>query len=378
MQFERILSQTIIKNLAKGKVLAIYGPRQVGKTTLIKNLDWGALCVKIVAGDDLRYASFLASQNSLELKKVIGESSVLIIDEAQRVTNIGVNLKLIVDNFPEISVIATGSASFDLANRINEPLTGRKITYFLYPLCFDEVVGAFGESESKRLLEDILVWGSYPQVLNLDSREQRETYLTELVGSYLYRDILEFEGVKKSEKVVSLLRLLAYQIGRQVSVNELGSNLNMDTRTVNKYLDLLEKTFVIYHLGGFSRNLRKEIAKTSRYYFYDNGVRNALINNFNSISVRGDLGQLWENFLMVERRKTNEYKNRHVNDYFWRTYDKKEIDLIEEGGGKLTGFEFKWKGKTERRATKDWLETYAESSYSVITSSNFRNFLKIS
>ncbi|MGE5602850.1 MAG: ATP-binding protein, partial [Nitrososphaerales archaeon] len=257
--------------------------------------------------------------------------------------DIGLNLKIIVDSFPEVAVLATGSASFDLANKINEPLTGRKLTFTLYPISYAELAATYGGFEARADLERWLFWGSYPAIVTA-APELRERLLGELVGSYLYRDILELDAVRRSSKIVDLLRLLAFQIGQEVAVSELATTLGINRATVERYLDLLEKVFVIFRVGGLSRNLRKEISKTVRYFFYDNGVRNSLIQNFNPLRLRNDVGQLWENYLMVERRKANEYAGRQPNVYFWRTYDQKELDYVEERGGVLRGYEFKWQG----------------------------------
>ena len=321
----------------------LYGPRQVGKTTLIKMLLEKVTAKSIfINADELVYREALSSQNKQVLGDLVAGTELLVIDEAQRVPNIGINLKIMVDNFPKVAVIATGSASFELASKISEPLTGRSLTFHLFPLSYGELCQALGAFEARHRLEQWMVWGSYPVPVTTDSSTLRERLLGELVGAYLYRDILELEGVRRSEKIVDLLRRLAFQIGQEVSLNELASSLSLSRGTVERYLDLLEKVFVIFRLRGFSRNLRKEIAKNQRYYFVDNGVRNSLIQNFNPLSLRNDVGQLWENYLMIERRKVNQELQRSVNAYFWRTYDQKEIDYIEEWGGRLHAFEFKW------------------------------------
>ncbi len=334
MNLKRALLPQLQDYLIPGKVLVLYGPRQVGKTTLAHALmEASSLRSRFINADELLYREALASQERQKLSEVLGDAELLIIDEAQRVSEIGLNLKILVDSFPQARILAIGSASFDLANKISEPLTGRKITFTLYPISYQEIAQEFGALEARNQLERWLVWGGYPDIVTASNPDIRARLLGELVGSYLYRDILELEGVRRSDKIVDLLRLIAFQIGQEVSIAELATSLALNRQTVERYLDLLEKVFVIFRVDGFSRNLRKEITKNSRYYFYDNGVRNSLIQNFNSLNLRNDTGQLWENFLMVERRKANQLAQRQVNAYFWRTYDRKEIDYIEEFGG---------------------------------------------
>jgi len=331
---------------------------------------------RFINADELIYREIISSQNLQQLRQLIGNVELLIIDEAQRGTNIGLNLKLIVDNYPDLRIIATGSASFELANQINEPLTGRKLTYMLFPVSYDELEKTFGNIIARNQLERWLIWGGYPEIVCTEDLFLRERLMGELVSSYLYRDILEMEDIRHASKIVDLLRLLAFQIGSEVSISELASNLSSDFRTIQRYLDLLEKVFVIFRVGGFSRNLRKEITKNARYYFYDNGVRNALIQNFNPLKFRNDIGQLWENFLMVERMKVNRFYNRPVNTYFWRTYDQKEIDCIEETMGKLNGYEFKYQDGQIRIATqREFLAAYPDSELNIITKENFNNFI---
>ncbi len=302
---------------------------------------------------------------------------LLVIDEAQRVTNIGINLKILIDNNPKAIVLATGSASFDLANKISEPLTGRSITFTLYPVSYQELRLTLGTIETRNQLERWLVWGGYPEIVTNENPSFREKLLSELVGAYLYRDILELDGVRRSEKIVDLLRLLAFQVGQEISIAEIATSLALNRQTVDRYLDLLEKVFVIFKVNGFSRNLRKEVTKNHRYYFYDNGVRNSLIQNFNSLALRNDVGQLWENFLSVERRKVNQNARRSVNSYFWRTYDQKEIDCIEEYGGKLHGYEFKWRvGEIRAAVRKEFIENYPGSILTCINQENFEEFLR--
>ena len=376
MKIERTLLKQIQDTLLPGKVVVLYGPRQVGKTTLVRELiNLVQRRTRFVNADELLYREALASQNRAKLDEVLADAALLIIDEAQRVPDIGLNLKILIDNHPDITILATGSASFALANKINEPLTGRKITFNLYPVSYPEISQTLGSLEAKAQLAQWLIWGGYPEIIT-SPHHLRERLMGELVGSYLFRDLLELEGLRRADKLVDLLRLLAFQIGHEVSMAELATNLGINHQTVARYLDLLEKVFVIYRVGGFSRNLRKEITKNARYYFYDNGVRNSLIQNFNELALRNDVGQLWENFLMIERIKAHEYAGRNVNRYFWRTYDQKEIDLIEEQKGQLFGFEFKWgDGSLKAKTEQEFLAAYPNAHLQTIGQHNFVEFL---
>ncbi|NPV87213.1 MAG: ATP-binding protein [Anaerolineae bacterium] len=378
MKIKRFLLSQLKEMLQPGKVLVLYGPRQVGKTTLLHDL----LAVinlrsRFINADELAYREVLASQSRQKLGELLGDSQLLAIDEAQRVPDIGINLKILVDSFPQVAIIATGSASFELANKISEPLTGRKLTFTLFPVSYAEIYQSLGAFEARSQLERWLVWGGYPAIVTTDDPSMRQRLLGELVGSYLYRDILEMEGVRRAEKLVDLLRLLAFQIGWEVSLADLASSLALNRQTVERYLDLLEKVFVIFRVGGFSRNLRKEVSKNPRYYFYDNGVRNSLIQNFNPLALRSDVGQLWENFLVVERFKANQYIGRAVNTYFWRTYDQKEIDCVEEWGGRLYGYEFKWQGEMKKSVRREFTSAYPNAELATITPQNFEGFLGV-
>jgi len=377
MKITRSLLTQIRDSISPGRVVVLYGPRQVGKTTLVKDLlAESRMRSLFVNADEMVYREALASQSRQRLGEVLGDAELLVIDEAQRVAEIGLNLKILVDNFPQAAIIATGSASFDLANKISEPLTGRKLTFTLYPVSYGEIRNTFGAIEARAQLERWLVWGGYPEIVATENPVWRERLLGELTGAYLYRDILELEGVRRSDKLVDLLRLLAFQIGQEVSLAELARSLGLNRVTVERYLDLLEKVFVIFKVGGFSRNLRKEISKTARYYFYDNGVRNSLIQNFTPLAVRGDLGQLWENYLVVERRKANQIAGLAANTYFWRTHDQKEIDYVEERGGALYGYEFKWQSADIRKATRmKFIPTYPAAELAVVNRENFEQFL---
>jgi predicted AAA+ superfamily ATPase len=358
-----------------GKVVVIYGARRVGKTTLIKKfLESAVEEALFVNGDDIVVRQYLESQSTEKLRDFVGNHSLLLIDEAQYVRQIGLNLKIIVDQIPTIRVIATGSSSFDLAKDIGEPLTGRKTVLKLLPLAQMEISQIEKPHETKANLESRLIYGSYPEVVLLRSNRDREEYLRELLSSYLFKDILQLEGIRYADKLQRLLQLLAFQIGKEVSLAELGRQLGMSKNTIERYLDLLEKVFVTYKRRGFSRNLRKEITKTHRYYFCDNGIRNALINNFNPLPLRDDLGGLWENYIITERVKKHEYQRQLINAYFWRTYDKKEIDLVEDYRGRLSGFEVKWK-LHRGKPPKDWITAYPSASFEVIHQGNYLEFI---
>ena len=365
-----------LKNILQpNKVVIIYGPRRCGKTTLISEYLKGvSIKYLYVNGEDITVQNYLSSQSIEKLTSFIGSHKLLVIYEAQKIKNIGLNLKLIIDNIKDLHVIATGSSSFDLAQHIGEPLTGRKYTLKMFPLAQLELQAIENLAQTEANLENRLIYGSYPEVVLIQDNNQKEMYLKEIVSSYLYKDILEIEGIRHSNKIIRMLQLIAFQIGKEVSHNELGVQLGMSKNTVERYLDLLEKSFVIYRLNGFSRNLRKEISKNSRYYFLDNGIRNAVINNFNPLEIRDDIGMLWENYLVVERIKKQEYLSISSNNYFWRTYDRKEIDFVEERGGHIYGFELKWKKRREK-PPREWGEAYPNASYLIVTRENYLEFI---
>jgi hypothetical protein len=361
--------------LKPNKVLLIYGPRRVGKTTILNDfLKKTKLKYRLDSGDNIKIQQVLSSSNFDLIQDYVADNQLIAIDEAQKIPNIGENLKIIVDQFPKIKVIATGSSSFELAGQVGEPLTGRKNTLTLFPVSQMEYVKLYSRFDLKNKLDEWLIYGSYPDILTTNDKNQKVQILTELVESYLLKDILAFDMVKNSKTVFDLLRLLAFQIGQEVSLTELSQKLGIDYKTVARYLDLLEKSFIICRLSGYSRNLRKEITQKNKYYFWDNGVRNALISSFNSVDLRDDVGKLWENFLFIERLKKKSYKNIYGNNYFWRTWEQHEIDLIEERDGKLFGFEFKL-GKTKSTSAKFFLETYKESEFTVIDKSNYLDFI---
>lgn len=359
-----------------GKVLIIYGPRRIGKTTLLKEYLSGYKGkYKLDSGDNILTQRILSSQNFSDIADYVSGYDLIVIDEAQQIPNIGMGLKIIVDQNPKIKVVATGSSSFDLANKIGEPLTGRKTTLTLYPIAQIELLNEkYNKYELKEKIEDFLVFGSYPEIILAQSKEEKIKILNEIVGSYLFKDILALENIKNPNALIKLLKLISFQIGKPVSVNELATQLGLNSRTVEKYLDLLEKTFVIKAVGSFSHNLRKEISKKNKYYFYDNGIRNAIIGQFNDAENRNDIGEIWENFIIIERIKRNSYKGNYFNCYFWRTYDRKEIDWVEEGDEKVFGYEIKWK-KDEFDFPEDFTKSYPNAKNEIINKDNYLDFV---
>lgn len=377
MKIPRIYTD-IESRLHPNKVLVIFGPRRVGKTTLITDfLSTYKGKYRLESGDDIRAREVLGSEDLSLLKEYAAGYDLIVIDEAQRIPKIGWGLKLLVDHIPGIRIIATGSSSFELAGQIGEPLTGRKNTITLFPISQLELLAFHGGNRHDMSIgiTERLVFGSYPEVVSAKNTEGRKDALGEIVGSYLLKDILELDRIRNTKILSDLVRIIALQIGNEVSLNELATMLGIDRKTVARYLDLLEKSFILYNLRGYSRNLRKEVTKKSKYYFYDMGVRNAIISNFNDLSHRDDVGALWENFMIIERLKTRSYKNISANDYFWRTWDQNEIDFVEERDGKLFGYEFKW-NKQKAKEPKCWKETYPEATYEVITPENYLGALE--
>jgi len=366
------LSQYIKPN----HVLIIFGPRQVGKTTLLKNfLHQTSLKYRLDSGDNIRMQQLLSSQDFDKILEYAQGYDLIAIDEAQNIPNIGIALKILVDQVPGLSVIATGSSSFDLAQSVGEPLTGRKVTLTLYPIAQLELAQMYNTYDLRAQLTDYLIFGSYPAVVTAQKREEKIGILTELVDSYLLRDILALENIKKSEILFNLVQLLAFQIGQLVSHNELATQLRIDSKTVAKYLDLLEKSFVIYKLGGFSRNLRNEISGKHKYYFLDLGVRNAIVAQFNPLEMRNDVGGLWENFVFIERLKKTAYAGFYGKRYFWRTYQGQEIDFIEQIEGILSGFEAKWSMTKKVNVPSDWEKDYPQASFDIISPANYLDYI---
>ena len=369
----RFLSDIIQAKLNTGKAIIVMGARQVGKTTLVRGLFKESDETLWLNGDEMDVQALFENVSSTRLKNIFGEKKVVVIDEAQRIKDIGIKLKLITDQLQEIQLIATGSSSFDLANKINEPLTGRKWEYKMYPVSFAEMVRHHGLLDEKRLLIHRLVYGYYPEVLNNPGNEKE--ILKQLSDSYLYKDILMWEQIRKPEKILKLLQALAFQVGSQISYSELGQISKLDSKTVEKYIILLEQCYVIFRLGSFSRNLRNELKSSKKIYFYDNGIRNALIPDFSLAETRKDIGALWENFLVSERKKKLEYDMLWKNSWFWRTIDPKEIDYLEEGDGDMSAFEFKWNPAARYKFPKQFVENYQGSTFTVIHRDNVEEFL---
>ncbi len=357
------------------KVIILLGARQVGKTTLLKSLFNASDSVLWLNGDELDVQNLFANLSSQRFKAYLGNKKILVIDEAQRIADIGLRLKLIADSIPDIQIFATGSSSFDLANRVNESLTGRKREFHLYPLSFKELVENSDLLSEKRMLPHRLVFGSYPEVVTSQGNEIE--VLKELSQSYLYKDILTFEKIRHSEKLVKLLQALAWQIGSQVSYNELAQICSMDAKTVEHYITILEQAFIVFRLGSFSRNLRNELKNSRKIYFYDNGIRNAIIANFSQIENRNDAGALWENYLVSERLKKNEYEGNMENHWFWRTKEQQEVDYLEESNGNLRVFEFKWSDVAAKKARLPltFSRSYQDAEFSVISPQNVEDFL---
>lgn len=363
--------------IESGKVLVIYGPRRVGKTTIIeqylKNSHWK---YKLDSGDNIRTQHTLSSQDFSQILPYAQGYDLLVIDEAQNIPNVGMALKILVDQVPKLRVIATGSSSFELAGQVGEPLTGRKKILTLYPIAQQELLQTtYNRFELKETLSQYLIYGSYPEVITATSQKEKISILEELVNSYLLKDILTLEHVKGSQTLLSILKLLAFQVGSQVSLNEIANSVNIDVKTVARYLDLLEKGFVIKRLIGYSRNLRNEVTSKAKYYFLDIGIRNGIIQQFQDLDTRNDIGSLWENFIFCERLKHRQFSSTYANAYFWRTYGQQEIDIVEEREGKLFGYECKWSENRGTISPRDWKTNYPEAKYSVITPKNYLEFI---
>ncbi len=374
---KRAILEDFKAQIKPGRVLILFGARRVGKSYLLKKVteDLDKSQLLILNGEDQITIDRMSIRSVENFKLLLGNCNYLIIDEAQNIPDIGLKLKLLVDELPTTHVIVTGSSMFELTNKLGEPLVGRSHVIQLFPFAQLEYQYYENIIETDAKLEQRLIFGSYPELIHLNDIEEKIDYLEGMISSYLLKDILTYEGIKKADKLIDLLRLIAFQIGNEVSIDELAMNLKGISRnTVELYLDLLAKVFVIYPLKGFSRNLRKEISKSNRWYFYDNGIRNALIRNYNPLYLRNDTGQLWENYLMAERMKVNSYLKRRVNTFFWRTYDQQEIDFIEESGANLAAFEFKW-NKNKVKIPTAWKNNYNESTFDVINKENYFPFV---
>ncbi len=376
MYYSRKLGEIIKNNLFKDKVIVLYGARRTGKTTLVKELiEKSGVAAKYVNCDLNQYRTALNSTDLVLLKDFLGNNRLVVLDEAQQIENIGLVLKVIADTFPGIQVIATGSSSFDLSNKVSEPLTGRSRKYQLMPISLEELHEKHDWITIKSMLPALMRYGLYPQVVNTSGDEKIEE-INEIASNYLYKDLLQFEGVKRPELIFNLLKAISLQLGSECSLNELAQITGTSVHTVKRYLDLLEKAFVIFRLNSFSRNLRKEINKSQKIYFYDTGIRNSLIQNFNDLHLRNDNGGLWENFCIAERLKYNHYNRRFVNSYFWRTYDQKEIDYIEENNGQLTCFEFKFNSRKIKKIPAEFVKAYPNTVFKTISPDNFYELVK--
>lgn len=371
---ERKLSKIIQAQLFKDKAIILVGSRQVGKTTLLGELvrqsDKRILSLNC---DEPEVQTMLTDTNVAKLRTIIGNNELVVIDEAQKVNNIGLTLKLIVDNIKDVQVVATGSSAFELRNRLNEPLTGRKFEYQMFPISSGEIIDTYGLLEEKRTLENRLIYGSYPDIIM--HPEEARRYLTDLTQSYLYKDVFSLDSLRKPQLLDKLLQAIAFQVGSEVSTNEFARTLQTDSKTIDKYLDLLEKCYVIFRLGGLSRNLRTELKRAKKIYFYDNGVRNAIIQQFAPVALRNDMGALWENFFIAERMKRNHYSGHYCNSYFWRTTLQQEIDLIEESDGAMTAFEMKWNPTKKVIFSKSFTEAYNVKETVVISPDNYLEYL---
>ena len=374
---KRRLQEKIEKELFKGKAIIIYGARQVGKTTLVKQIleNNKSKKAKYFNCENISVQNNLEEPESLKIKEFLGDTELVVLDEAQVLKNAGLIIKLIVDTYPQIQIIATGSSSFDLANKIGEPLIGRAVHYTLYSLSVEELINS-GEDiiSMDNNLEKILRYGFYPEVFFSKNNEEAVSKLEEISSGYLLKDILSFEGIKKSNIIIKLLKYLSLQIGNEVSYEELARSLSVDKKTVEKYIDILEKCFIVFKVGALSRNLRNEISRGVKIYFYDLGIRNILIQNFNKMDIRNDVGVLWENFCILERLKYCHYNNIGANIYFWRTYTQKEIDYVEEREGKFFAYEIKW-GKAKISNPMEFLNAYQESQFEIINKENYLKFV---
>ena len=372
-EIKRDLGAQLLSLGSLKKIMVVLGPRQVGKTTLLNQMTANASDVLSFDCDNIDDRLALESKTKTELAALMGKTSTIIIDEAQRVRNIGMTLKMLGDLHLDAQIFVTGSSSLQLADDINEPATGRILEFNLYPFSLSELAAHNSWREVNRLLEYRMIYGTYPEIVN--HSEQARLLLQNIVNSYLYKDLLEYKGIKKPDILRKLVMALAFQIGSEVSYNELANLLGIDKETVETYIDLLEKCFVVFRLDSFSRNARNEIKKGKKIYFYDNGVRNAVINNFSPLEMRNDVGALWENLMMVERRKRHAYSGKFVQQYFWRTLRQQEIDLIEECDGQISAFEFKWKAGKVARLPLSFSEAYPNATFQTITPDNYQSFV---
>jgi predicted AAA+ superfamily ATPase len=373
MIFRKI--EDIIKNrLFSGKAIVVIGARQTGKTTSINNIVGNLHDVLALTGDDSVVRTLLSSANTEQIRAVIGAHKIVFIDEVQRIENIGLTSKIIVDHFKDVQLILSGSSSFEIKNSLSESLTGRKWEYILYPVAWSELEKTYGYVKSQQQLEWRMIYGMYPEVITHPAKEPER--LKQLIDSYLYKDLLAFAKIKKPSILEELLKALALQIGSEVSYNELARLLHIDRNTVKSYIEILEKGFIVFMLNSYSRNIRNELKFSKKIFFWDNGIRNAIIDNFNPLSMRNDAGDLWENFMIAERIKRNNYENPYTKSYFWRTVSQQEIDYIEESSGDIAAFEFKWNVKKKAKAVSIFTDTYKQE-VKTINRDNFSEFLNL-
>lgn len=374
-QIIRSLKPIILNKIGKNKVILIFGTRRVGKTWLVESIIRDAnINYLSLNGEDQDVQVLLSTRTAANYKRILGDAKLLIIDEAQVIPEIGKILKLLIDTFKDLTIIASGSSTFDLSNQTGEPLTGRSLTYHLYPIAQIELDKKENALQTAQNLEERLIFGSYPELFHSNSLIEKAQYLTELVKSYLLKDILMYENIQNSAKLLELLKLIAYQVGSEISIDVISRNLGISKNTVDRYLDLLSKVFIIYKVGGYSNNLRKEVTKSSKWYFYDNGIRNAIINDFRLLALRNDQGFLWENYCFSERIKKMEYEQQNSIYYFWRTYDQQEIDLIEINNGEILAADFKW-GNQKKKIPGFFAKNYPQASFSVINKENYLDFI---
>ena len=370
---QRVLKKQIKDQMFTGKAIILLGSRQTGKTSLLEDVFPSEKGVLWLSGDDVDVQSMMETMTAQRMRTLLGDRKIVVIDEAQRIKDIGLRMKVVTDQMKDVQLIATGSSAFELANRLNEPLTGRKWEYQLYPLSFGEMVAHHGLLTEKRLLSHRLVYGYYPEVVTSVGKER--DVLKMLSDSYMYKDVLALGSIKKCDKLQTLLQAIAFQVGDQVSYSELASTVGIDVKTVESYIDVLEKCYIIFRLPSLSRNLRNELKNNRKIYFYDNGIRNALISNFSPIELRTDSGALWENFAISEKIKFTSYSHLWCNRYFWRTHEQKEIDYVEDRDGQLSAFEFKYSPKKKVVVPKHFAEAYPTATFKVITPDNFEEFV---
>ena len=373
---KRAIESQLENLLGKNKVLLVLGTRRVGKTFLINAIQKHYKNpIVLLNGEDFDVQELLKKRTAANYKRIVGSAKLLVLDEAQVIPEIGQILKFMIDSIPDLTILATGSSSFDLLNKAGEPLTGRQIPFNLYPLSQLELQETETYLETVQNLDERLVYGSYPELFQMETYNEKSAYLQQLIQSYLLKDILAFEGIRQSDKIIRLLRLIAYQVGGEVSYNELATQLGMSKNTVENYLDLLSKVFIIYRLSAYSTNQRKEVSKSSKWYFFDNGIRNAIINDFRLLDLRNDIGPLWENYIISERVKKNSYLKENVQYHFWRNYNQQEIDLIEVKNGKISAFEFKYSPDKKVKVPAAFATAYPEASFERISRDNYLDWI---